>query len=318
MKILVPGDVPFDAVPELDDPADVAVPYRLSEPIPDAHVDAEALVTWVNAPALLADAAGRLKQLRWVQSLLAGPNRELNAGFDPAVAIASGVGLHDAPVAEHTLALILARVRRIDRTLTAQRQHVWDRAIMAEQTSAAESRHFTLIGARVTIWGFGSIAQRLAPYLRALGAYVTGVATTAGERHGFPVVTDAELDRLLPETDVLVSLLPGNAKTAHALSAHRFSLLQPHAHFINSGRGTTVDEAALLAALNEGRLAGAAIDVTETEPLPPDSPLWDAPNLIITPHIAGGRPQCVDQFLTAQVRAWKSGGAAALNNVVNR
>lgn len=302
----------------LDDPADTAVTYKVSEPIPEAHVDAEALVTWVNGPALLADAACRLEQLRWVQSLTAGPNRELSAGFDPVVTITSGVGLHDGPVAEHTLALILASVRRVDRTLAAQREHVWDRAFMAEQTSLTDGQSFTLTGARVTIWGFGSIAQRLAPYLQALGAQVTGVATTTGERHGFPVVTDAELDRLLPETDVLVSLLPGNPKTTHALSAHRFSLLPPHARFINSGRGSTVDEAALLAALNEGRLAGAAIDVAENEPLPPDSPLWDAPNLIITPHVAGGRPQGVSRFLTEQVRAWRSGGSEALRNVVAR
>lgn len=189
---------------------------------------------------------------------------------------------------------------------------------MAEQTSATDGRYFTLIGARVTIWGFGSIATRLALYLKTLGAEVTGVATTAGERHGFPVVTDAELDRLLPQTDVLVSLLPATPQTTHALSAHYLSLLPPHAHFVNVGRGATVDEAALLAALNEGRLAGAATDVTETEPLPADSPLWDAPNLIITPHIAGGRPQGIKQFLTEQVRGWKSSGPAALKNVVTR
>lgn len=126
MKILVPGDMPFDAAPELDDPADLAVPYKLSEPIPEAHVDADVLVTWVNPPRLLSDAASRLKRLEWVQSLMAGPNRELNAGFAPAVTITSGVGLHDAAVAEHALALILATVRRFDRLLTTQHQHVWD------------------------------------------------------------------------------------------------------------------------------------------------------------------------------------------------
>jgi phosphoglycerate dehydrogenase-like enzyme len=318
MKILVPGDVSFDAVPELDDSADVAIPYRLAEPIPEQHLDAEVVVTWANPTAMIEDAARRLHAVRWVQSLSAGTDREANAGFDPAVTITSGVGLHDAAVAEHTLALILASVRRIDRTLTAQRQHVWARELMAEQASVADGPHFTLLGARVTIWGFGSIAARLALYLQALGAEVTGVATTAGERHGFPVVTDIELERLLPQTDILVSLLPATPKTTHALSARLFALLPPHARFINTGRGATVDEAALLAALNEGRLAGAGIDVAETEPLPSDSPLWDAPNMIITPHIAGGRPHGVKHFLTEQVRAWKSDGPAALKNVIAR
>jgi len=318
MKILVPGDVAFDAVPELDDPADEAVPYALSEPVPQEHLDAEALVIWSNPPELLAEAAQKLTALRWVQAIAAGPDRALTAGFSPDVTITSGVGLHDDTVAEHTLALILASVRRLDQTMAAQRRHEWDTKLTAEQASAAEEPHFTLADARVTIWGFGSIAACLAPYLRTLGAQVTGVARSAGERHGFPVVAADDLERLLPQTDVLVSLLPSGPNSRGALSAKLLSLLPPHARFINVGRGSTVDEQALLAALTEGRLAGAAIDVAATEPLPPESPLWDAPNLIITPHIAGGRPRHVKQFLTSQVRAWKTGGPDALANVVAR
>lgn len=318
MKILVPGNVPFDSVPQLDDAADVAVPYVMREPIPDEHLDADVLVTWGSPARVYEDAARRLTRLRWVQTLAAGPDAVLAAGFAPDVVVSSGRGLHDGTVAEHALALVLASVRRIDRSLAAQRSHTWDRGLGKEQASEAAGRTFTLDGARVTVWGFGSIALRLAPLLAALGAEVTGVAGSSGTRGGFPVVADADLRELLPRTDVLVSLLPATPTTRHALDADLLALLPPHARFVNVGRGATVDEAALVAALESGALAGAALDVTETEPLPAGSPLWDAPNVIITPHVAGGRPQHAAAFLTEQVRAWKRGGAGAIRNVVAR
>ena len=316
VKILVPGNVPFDSAPQLDDAADVVVPYVMRHPIPDEHLDADVLVTWASPARVLTDAARRLTRLRWVQTLTAGPDAVLAAGFAPDVVISSGRGLHDGTVAEHTLALVLATVRRIDASLAAQREHVWDRGLGKEQASAETGSTFTLDGARVTIWGFGSIAARLAPLLAALGARVTGVASTAGERHGFPVVAESDLSALLPATDVLISLLPATPATRHALDAATLALLPPHARFVNVGRGATVDEEALVAALRSDALAGAALDVTETEPLPEASPLWDAPHLIITPHVAGGRPQGAAEFLTAQVRAWRAG--TGLRNLVVR
>ncbi len=315
MKILVPGNVPFDCVPEVG-ADDVVVPYVLRDPIPDEHLDAEVLVSWASPARVYEDAARRLTRLRWVQTLTAGPDAILAAGFRDDVVISSGRGLHDSTVAEHTLALVLATVRRIDRSLAAQRDHAWDRGLVKEQASVEHGRTFTLDGARVTIWGFGSIAARLAPLLTALGARVTGVAGTAGERDGYPVVDSDGLRDLLPETDLLISLLPATPDTQHALDADVLALLPPHARFVNAGRGATVDEEALVAALREGRLAGAALDVTETEPLPAESPLWDAPNVIITPHVAGGRPQGAAAFLTSQLQRWREGGPTAIANRV--
>ncbi len=314
MKILVPGNVPFDLTIDVEG-VDVAR-YVMRDPVPEEHLDAEALVTWASPQRVLDDAARRLTGLRWVQTLNAGPDQALATGFAPQVTIASGRGLHDATVTEHTLALVLAVVRRLDRTSAAQREHRWDDELAREQV-ADESR-FTLAGARVTIWGFGSIAGRLAPLLTALGAQVTGVASSAGERYGYPVVARESLPELLAGTDLLISLLPATPETHHALDATLLATLPPHARFVNVGRGATVDEAALLAALRDGSLAGAALDVTETEPLPADSPLWDAPNLVLTPHVAGGRPQGAAAFLTEQVRGWLADGPAGLRNVVER
>lgn len=310
----MPGNVPFDLT--IDVPGADVARYVMRDPIPDEHLDAEALVTWANPPQQLADAARRLTALRWVQTLNAGPDLALAAGFGPEVTIASGRGLHDATVTEHTLALVLASIRRFDRTLTAQREHRWDWELAREQ--ARDERSFSLSGAHVVLWGFGSIALRLAPLLTALGARVTGVASSTGERHGYPVVAASSLDDVLPTTDVLVSLLPATTTTRHALDARVLALLPPHARFVNVGRGATVDESALVEALRAGTLAGAALDVTETEPLPADSPLWDAPNLLLTPHVAGGRPQGAARFVAEQLAAYMDGGPSALLNVVAR
>ncbi|MFD6141136.1 phosphoglycerate dehydrogenase [Promicromonospora sp. NPDC060271] len=325
MKILVP-DVPFD----LDFPSllpdggasfapggiDTVAGYAMNEPVPEEHTDAEMLVTWSSPPKILADAARRLPRLRWVQTLSAGPDVALRAGFGPDVVISSGQSLHDDTVTEHTLALVLATVRRIDVSLAAQREHHWAKEIAFAQADPVTGREYTLDGARVTIWGFGSIALRLAPLLTALGARVTGVASRAGERSGYPVVGPDGLDALLAETDLLVSLLPAIPATRHALDARVLGLLPPSARFVNVGRGATVDEEALADALRSGRLAGAALDVMETEPLPEDSPLWDLPNLILTPHVAGGRPRGAARFLADQLTAWRTG--AELRNVATR
>ena len=166
----------------------------------------------------------------------------------------------------------------------------------------------------MVVWGFGGIAATLAPHLAALGAHVTGVARSAGERHGFPVVAVDELPRLLPGTDVLLMILPATPDTERALNAELLALLPAHAWLVNVGRGATVDEGALLDALRSGRLGGAALDVFATEPLPPDSPLWDEPNVIVTPHAAGGRPLGAAELITANLAALRDG--RPLRNVV--
>ncbi|WP_460706667.1 NAD(P)-dependent oxidoreductase [Myceligenerans halotolerans] len=322
MKILLP-DVAFDLGfrQYLDDDVRqalgnaVVVPYAMGEPVPEEHTNADVLVTWASPPGVVADAARRLTRLRWVQTLSAGPDVALAAGFGDDVVISSGRSLHDETVAEHTLMLILASVRRLPEALEAQRERRWAGEMAAAQAAPDTDAHWTLSAAHVVLWGFGSIAERLSPMLSALGARVTGVAGSAGRRAGFDVVGPDGLAGLLPETDVLVSLLPAVPATRHALDADVLARLPAHARFVNAGRGATVDEAALIDALRSGRLAGAALDVTETEPLPAGSPLWDCPNLVLTPHVAGGRPRGAARFLADQVTAWVRDGAAGLRNV---
>ena len=311
--VLLPLGIELDpAVPE----GVRAVRYDVRLPVPAEHTDADVLVVWMNTPAQLADCARRLTRLRWVQTLAAGPDAVLDAGFGPDVVVTNGRGLHDGPVAEHTLALVLAAARRVPDLVRAQHEHRWARELGGAQPVDPTGAFRTLDGAHVLIWGFGSIAARLAPVLASLGAHVTGVARTAGERAGFAVVASADIDAELPTTDVLIGLLPATPETHHAIGTQVLSLLPPRAWVVNVGRGSTLDEDALLEALRAGRLAGAALDVFATEPLPADSPLWDSARILISPHAAGGRPQRASELLAHNLAAFEVGHP--LRNVVER
>jgi phosphoglycerate dehydrogenase-like enzyme len=292
------------------------VEYDPRLPVPPEHHDAEALV-FFGAPAdVQRRNAAALTGLRWVQTLSAGADGVLAAGFAPGVVITSGRGLHDGPVAEHTLALVLAAARRLNLLVRAQVEHRWAGELGGVQPIHDPGSFRTLRGAKVTVWGFGSIAATLAPLLQSLGAEVTGVARSAGTRAGYTVVADTDIPAVLPETDVLISLLPGTARNRGLVSKDVLALLPRHAWFVNVGRGSTVDEDALLAAIRGGTLGGAALDVFDTEPQPADSPLWDEPNIIISPHAAGGRPIGAADLVAENLRRYLDG--EELLNLVER
>ena len=318
MKILLPTSISLDL--PLDETVDGVehVSYDPTLPVPEEHTDADALVVWGNPADQLADAAHRLTSVRWVQALAAGPDAVVAAGFAPDVVITSGRSLHDGPVSEHTLALALAAARRLDLMLDAQRESRWAEELGGSQ-SADRSTYpglGTLAGSSVTVWGFGSIGQALAPLLSMLGADVVGVATTPGERNGFPVITEDDLPARLAETDLLVAILPATPATEKVISQEVFDALPTHAWVVNVGRGSTLDEVALEKVLRAGTLGGAALDVTAVEPLPADSSLWTTPNVVITPHAAGGRPQGAGRLVAENLAAFRSGDE--LRNVVAR
>ncbi|MFD6175525.1 MULTISPECIES: NAD(P)-dependent oxidoreductase [unclassified Isoptericola] len=313
MKLLLPDALPL--APSVPDDVRTVV-YDASSPVPDDHLDATALVTWGSTRQDLAAVAGRMPDLRWVQTLAAGPDDVLAAGFASDVVLTCGTGLHSRTVAEHALTLVLGLVRRMPRMRRAQAEHRWASELGGLQPLRPDGAVTTLLGARVLIWGLGSIGGALAPLLRQLGADVRGVARSAGERGGVPVVAEADLDEELAGTDVLVMILPTTRATDRALDARRLAALPPGAYVVNVGRGSTVDEEALVDALRAGRLAGAALDVAATEPLPAGSPLWDAPGLVLTPHAAGGRPVGADELIAHNLRALRAG--ENLRNVVPR
>ncbi len=291
------------------------IPYDVKSPIPSEHTDAEILVTWCNTPSNLRDAASRLTKLRWIQSLAAGPNDVLAAGFSPsAIKITTGSGLHDHTVAEHTLGLLLNAARRFFEMRDYQNEGKWPGHLGGPQPDRPAGRFTTLQGANVVVWGFGNIAKTLSPWLVALGANVSGVARSKGVRNGIQVFAEEDLGDILPRTDALVMILPGSEATKHALNAERLALLPRHAWVVNVGRGTSVDEDALADALEAGGIGGAALDVFEKEPYPEGGRLWKTPNTIVSPHAAGGRPQDPEELIAWNLRKFLAG--QELKNVI--
>ncbi|KAK2022101.1 D-isomer specific 2-hydroxyacid dehydrogenase [Colletotrichum zoysiae] len=314
MKLLYPTSLRLD-VDSLQGFSVQLVPYDVKTPIPEEHTDAEGLITWTNTADNLKDAASRLKSLKWIQSLAAGPNDVLNAGFDTSkITVTTGSGLHDHTVAEHALGLLLNAARRFYEMRDYQLQGKWPGHLGGPQPDRPAGAFTTLRDARVLIWGFGNIAKALAPHLRGLGAQVKGVARNAGVRDGVEVYGEDRLAELLAETDALVMILPGSDSTNNALNAERLRQLPKHAWVVNVGRGTAIDEDALADALEKGEVGGAALDVFVTEPLPGSSRFWKTPNTIVSPHAAGGRPQGAEELIAYNLRRYRAG--QPLKNVI--
>jgi phosphoglycerate dehydrogenase-like enzyme len=212
MKLLYPTSLELDTK-SISGFAPSLHSYNVKELIPEDLIDAEVLVTWCNSADNLKDAASRMKNLKWIQSLAAGPNDVLSAGFSSSVIVTTGSSLHDYTVAEHTLALLLNAARRFFEMRDFQSQGKWPGHLGGPQPDRPKGKFTTLRDANVTIWGFGNIAKALTPHLVGLGANVTGIARSAGIRNGIQVVSDQDLDATLKKTDALVMILPGSDST---------------------------------------------------------------------------------------------------------
>jgi len=202
-----------------------------------------------------------------------------------SVVITNSRHVHAVTMAEHTLGLMLALARRLPSAARYQLEKHW-----AQQEIWDETPHPVEINGRtLVIIGYGAIGQELAKRARACDMRVVGVKRdpARGGEHADRVVGTGELASVLPEADFVVLAAPLTPETEHAFGPAHFGAMKKTAYFVNVGRGALVDEKALVAALEERSIAGAAIDVAETEPLAADSPLWSAPNLFITPHLAG-------------------------------
>lgn len=304
MKILIPAATPVR--PALDDVE--YVEYSGLE-IPQEHRDAEVLVIWGGSVEKIKELLDSLPNLKFVQSLAAGPDALLAAGLPEGVRVATGIGLHDRTVSEHAISLILRLVTKMDEAVLAQKEGRWAGNLAVPRELQPTDRVASIVDARCLVWGFGSIGSALAKRLDAMGAKsVRGVARSARERDGYEVFTEDSLPELLPETDILVMVLPRTDATMNVLNAERIAMLPKRAIVVNVGRGTTIDEDALVAALKAGELAGAGLDVMQVEPLPADSPLWDAPNTALTPHMAGFRPDGGEELLAYNVGVLRDGG----------
>ena len=286
-------------------PADL-VPWRLGEPFPQ-DVD-PSTVDVVVVPHFYTDPAGfsqlaDLPGLSVVQLPSAGFEYALPA-MPPGLVLCNARGVHDAGTAELAIGLLLTMQRGLVDAVDAMRAHRWS---PAPRSSLADRR--------VMVLGYGSIGAALAARLDVLEVEVVAVASRA-RIEDRPVHGLAELGDLLPTVDAVVLLVPLSESTRHLVGAGFLAALPDGALVVNMARGPVVDTAALLAELRSGRLR-AALDVTDPEPLPEDHPLWDAPNLVLTPHLGGmtdaTRPRFA-RLVRAQLERL-AGGAEPLNVV---
>ncbi len=227
-------------------------------------------------------------RLRWVEVTTAGYTRfdtpEFLEGFRArGSAFTNTSSVFAEGCAQHVLAMMLALGRRL---LPSYRDQLGDRSWHYEERRF-ESR--LLAGQTVLLLGYGAIGRRLAELLAPFGLTLIAVRRQVRSERGVRIIPEEQLSSALGQADHVVNILPDNASTRNYVNARRLACCKPGARFYNVGRGTTVDERALLEALRSGRLGEAYLDVFETEPLPTDHPLWEAPNCYLTPHTAGGR-----------------------------
>jgi len=268
LKVLVPDGLGLDFS---DAPASIeTILYKPGEPWPAEHLDATVVVVgYEDAPAVGAR-FGELPDLRLIQTLNAG-YEQWEPLLPDGVMLSNGRGAHGGSSAEWVVAALLTIYRDLARFRQQQSEGVW-----------RDWDTETLIGKRVVVLGAGDLATNLAARLAPFETDVVLVGRTA--RPGVHALAD--VDELLPNADVVVALLPDSPATRDVINADFLAKLPDGAVVVNAGRGGSVDTDALLAELTSGRLR-AALDVTDPEPLPEGHPLWSAPGLLLTPHVAG-------------------------------
>ncbi len=220
------------------------------------------------------------KQLRWLHTFSAGvDNPWFQALRARGVRLTTSSGANAVPIAQTVMLYLLALSRDLARWKDAQQRRAWEPHPVVD-----------LQGLTLGVVGLGPIGLEVARLGAALPMRVVGVRRSPRGDEPCETWPITRLDELLPRADALVLALPLSDDTRHLLDARRIALLKRGAWLVNVGRGALIDEAALVAALQSGQLGGAGLDVFEVEPLPPESPLWPLPNVIVTPHNSGDSP----------------------------
>ena len=254
----------------------------------------------------------RAAGLKWVQCLATGVDHLLRCpSLKPDVYLTSGRGIHGAPMRETIVLLMMGVAREARRLADAQKAHVWDR------------RYWGLFrGKTAVIVGVGVIGIATAKLLKAFEMHVVGVTRTPRAAEGFDRMMPTEqLKEAAGRADFLINILPATKDNLLLFDRALFAAMKPTAYYISAGRGQTVDEAALVDALRERRIAGAALDVFQTEPLPPDSPFWDLPNAFILPHLGGYTSEYEDlitPLIIENMRLFLDGRQMQMQNIVAR
>lgn len=283
---------------------------RTADLDPAAYREAEIICGWNRDAASLAlqDDA----KLRWVQTWSAGiDSYPLEAFRKRGILLTDAAGVHPAPVAETTLALMLGLTRGIHDAVRGQMSETW-----LKPSALPE-----MYGKTALIVGAGTIGARIASLSRAFGMRTIGIRRSPAPAPEFDRMDGLDgLDAAIAESDYVVNVLPDTPDTRHLFDEKRLALMKPSAYFINVGRGSAVKTDALVQALREGRIAGAGLDVFEQEPLPPGHPLWQLPNVIMTPHTAGQTDRLkarIAELFAANLAIYLRGETDKLINLVD-
>ena len=250
--------------------------YNSESDIPQSDFDVD--IIYGFAPSIVKTS----KKLKWLCVPWAGVDSIMSPGYfaNEDCLLTNAAGAYGVSIAEHMIAVSLVMMRRLDEFLSESREGKW--LLPRAQKSLKDCR--------ITVLGTGDIGTSFAKRARAFEpASITGVCRSGKSRETVydKVLAVSTLDTILPETDLLAMSLPATPETCGILSRARISLLPEGAYIVNVGRGSAIDETALAENLESGHLAGAALDVFQTEPLPQESKLWKTKNLLITPHVAG-------------------------------
>ncbi len=240
--------------------------------------EAEVILGPSRIPIEYFDAATRL---RWFQCVNAGIERmERDGLLRRGFAVTTAAGLASSAIAEYVIGSMVMLAKGLHRFTVSQQRHAWEFRMTGE-----------LSGKTVGILGLGEIGRETARRARAFNMRVIAsrrtVSATAADRDCDELVSYSDLDYLLAQSDYLVVAVPLTPETHHLLGAAQFAKMRPTASIVNVARGEVIDQPALIEALRAGTITSAALDVFDPEPLPAESPLWDLPNVIITPHISG-------------------------------
>ena len=251
-----------------------------------------------------SDLEERAPHLKWVQLLSAGADHAIGALKTGRLTMTTGSGIHATPIAEYTIASMLAYAHKFHLMIRAQQRHEWLR-------SGFPGTVEELRGKTLGIIGYGSIGRETARMAKALGMRVLALKRDPGNRRdggwcpaglGDPDGAIPEKffgpdgrEEILRESDYLTVTLPLSANTRRFIGTREIAAMRPGAFIVNIGRGEVIDENALIDALKAGKIGGAGLDVFEKEPLPKESPIWDLENVILTPHMSGANRGYMDK-----------------------
>lgn len=269
---------------------------------------ADILFGWTGAAA--EEVLAEDSRVRWIQIWSAGVDRlPLSRLQKRNMVLTNASGVHSIPISEHIMAVMLAFTRNLPQAIRRQTGKTWD----------SSGKFLELAGKTMVIAGVGQIGRAAARVAKAFGMTTVGIRRSGKSDPCIDVMYRTnELDKALQEGDFVINILPLTPETKGLFDAGRFAAMKDSAFFINVGRGPTVDTNALVDALQSGKLAGAALDVFEEEPLPEDHPLWSLDNVIITPHTAGDTEHYSDRVLDIfldNLKAYREGTSLPRNVV---